>query len=135
MFRHRFWLHFGTHLVSVLMFLRDRFVERIFYVFFIDFVQKRLPITKLNAPFVLPFSSFCRPCSVGCVFEASLAHFGSLLAPCWSFWVPLLIRFESFQQKNILTFVTRVRKAPAKQSHTPSSKESQPREGRDHQYG
>ena len=50
------------------------------------------------------FRHFFRPCSAGDVFESSLAHFGSLLAPFWlpfglllvpfgSFWVPFLDPF------------------------------------------
>ena len=50
------------------------------------------------------WTSFFRSCSAGDVFESSLAHFGSLLAPFWlpfglllvpfgSFWVPFLDPF------------------------------------------
>jgi hypothetical protein len=42
------------------------------------------------------FSSLFRPCSAGDVFESSLAHFGSLLAPFWLPFGILLVPFGSF---------------------------------------
>ena len=68
------------------------------------------------------FCSLFRPCSAGCIFEGSLAHFGSLLDPfCfhvgsfgYSFWSILILLYIK-----IFTLVVRICKALAKRSHTP----------------
>jgi hypothetical protein len=80
------------------MFLRDRFVERIFYVFFIDFVQKRLPITKLNAPFVLPFFP---PVSQGMFSKVPSLICGALLPPFCLLVVPFGLNFGEFRHRNL----------------------------------
>ena len=43
---------------------------------------------------VLPFSFLFRSRSAGRVFEGTLAHFGTLLAPCGSFLVPFSGQFS-----------------------------------------
>ena len=120
-FWHRFWHHFGSLLASIFMTLGDRFPVDFGFVFLSSFdqkwVQKMLHLPPLFPHFFdsVPHVVFLK------VTWLTLASFGPLLVPCFSFWIPCLIHYKSFKHKK--NFRHPSPKAPAKQSHTPSPKE------------
>ena len=60
------------------------------------FWRKMYPKDRYSAS---SFSLLFPSCSAGFFFEGALAHLNSLLVPCWAFWVPFWIHFESLYHK------------------------------------
>jgi hypothetical protein len=76
------------------MLFRDRFLNEFSNVFFIDFKPKWLQNLSggkyVRAPHFAPVPLLF----AGCVFEDSLAHFGTMLVPFGSFPVPFSGQFS-----------------------------------------
>jgi hypothetical protein len=91
------------------MIIRDRFSYEFSMAFLMDFGPKMEPdLTLCDDPFTFLF----RYCSAGGVFEGSLTHVGTLLAPFGLLLAPFPTKFRYFLHKS-LPFGTRICKAPS----------------------